>query len=359
MKIPLVDLKANYLSMKKDIDMGIKEVINKSAYIGGNILKDFETNYAKFCNIKYAVGCASGTSALHLALLSVGIKKGDEVITVPNTFIATTEAISYVGGKIKFVDVKYDTALMNIDELEKSISFKTKAIIVVHLFGQMPDMKRLRTIANDNEILLVEDASQSHGSKWDGYQAGYYGDIATYSFFPAKILGCYGDGGCVTTNNSIYAEKIRSLLNHGRKTKYVHDKIGFNYRLDTLQASILKAKLTKLQSKINIRKINAKYYNENINYNKFIEKSKADSPYYMYVIKAKNRLQFMEYMKKMGIGTSIHYPIPIHKQPAYIKFRSDNLPVAEKLAKEIVSIPVYPELTKKQLNYIVETINSF
>jgi dTDP-4-amino-4,6-dideoxygalactose transaminase len=258
MNIPLVDLKANYDSIKKQIDKAIQNVINDTSFIGGPYLKKFEQNYARFCNVGNAIGTSSGTTALHLALIAANIKAGDEVITVPNTFIATTEAISYVEGKIKFVDVKPVTALINIEQLEKNITSKTKAIIVVHLYGQMPDMQHIREIANKYDIFLIEDAAQAHGAEWNGHQPGYYGDIATFSFFPAKNLGCFGDGGAVVTNNDELAEYIRKLLNHGRKNKYEHEIEGFNYRLDPLQAAILNVKLEYLNRWIRLRRGHAK-----------------------------------------------------------------------------------------------------
>lgn len=357
--IPLVDLKANYLSQKKEIDSAIAEVISKSAYIGGDILKNFETNYAKFCQVKHAIGCSNGTSALHLAFMALGLSNGAEVITVPNTFIASTEAISHAGGKIKFVDVKPDTALIDIDAVEKAISPRTKAILVVHLFGQMPDMKRLRDIADDKKLLLIEDAAQAHGAKWYGRQPGYYGDIATYSFFPAKILGCFGDGGCVTTNNDTYAERVRLLANHGRKNKYEHLVEGYNYRLDTIQAAILNVKLKYLDRNISLRRYNANYYDNFLEYNQIREAPLAESSYYMYVLRMQNRQGFIEYMRKKGIGTGVHYPYCLHLQHAYKGLKKGDMPVAEMLAEEIVSIPVYPELTEEQLKYIVETVNDF
>jgi dTDP-4-amino-4,6-dideoxygalactose transaminase len=358
MKIPLVDLTANYLSQKKEIDVAIANVIGKSAFIGGDILKRFETNYAEWCEVKHAIGCANGTSALHLALLALGLSNGAEVITVPNTFIATTEAISHAGGKIKFVDVKPDTALMDIDLLEKAISPRTKAILVVHLFGQMPDMERLRDIADDKGLFLIEDAAQAHGAQWLGHQPGYYGDIATYSFFPAKILGCFGEGGCVTTNNDTYAERINLLKDHGRTAKYEHFVEGYAYRLDTLQAAILNAKLPKLRTKITKRQLNALYYDNYID-DKIREGAGSSATYYMYVMRTQNRQEFIEHMRKKGIGTGIHYPIPLHLQHAYKGLKKGDMPVAEMLAKEIVSIPVYPELKPEQLNYIVRAVNDF
>jgi len=363
MNIPLVDLKANYISIKDKIDNAIQEVIDNTSFIMGKYLKNFEGNYAKFCKAEHAVGCSSGTTAVHLALLVAGLNKGDEVITVPNTFIATTECISYVDGKIKFVDVEADTALINIDKLERSITSKTKAIVVVHLYGQMPDMKRIREIADDHDIFLIEDAAQAHAAEWNGHQPGYYGDIATYSFFPAKNLGCFGDGGGVVTNNDEIAEKIHLLVNHGRSKKYEHLIEGYNYRLDPLQAAILNAKLPYLPKWTDQRRTHAKFYNDHLPgaVHVPVEAENAKHVYYMYEIRTKKRDELMQYLKEKGIHCGVHYPIPLHLQPAYkeLGFKRGSYPVSEILAKEILSIPIYPELTEEQCTYVVDNIKQF
>ncbi len=329
----------------------------------GKYLKNFEENYAKFCKAKHAIGCSSGTTAVHLALLVAGLTEGDEVITVPNTFIATTECISYVGGKIKFVDVDSDTALINIDKLEKSITPKTKAIIIVHLYGQMPDMKRIREIADDHNLFLIEDAAQAHAAEWNGHQPGYYGDIASFSFFPAKNLGCFGDGGGVVTNNDELGEKLRLLVNHGRTTKYEHMMEGYNYRLDPIQAAVLNAKLPHLLKWTDLRRKHAIFYDNNLpeNVQVPIEEKGAKHVYYMYEIRTKKRDELMQFLKGKGISCGIHYPIPLHLQPAYVNlgFKQGSFPVSETLAKEILSIPIYPELTEDEHAYIVDNINQF
>lgn len=363
MNIPLVDLKANYISIKEDIDNAIQEVIDNSSFIKGPYLKKFEENFAKFCKAKHAIGCSSGTTAVHLALLAADLKPGDEVITVPNTFLATTECISYVNGSIKFVDIKKDTALMDIEELEKAITSKTKAIVVVHLYGQMPDMRRIREIADNHNLFLIEDAAQAHAAEWNGHQPGYYGDVASYSFFPAKNLGCFGDGGAVVTNNGEIAEKIKLLVDHGRKTKYEHIMEGYNYRLDSLQAAILDVKLPHLPRWTELRREHARFYKENLSeyIDIPVEADGAKHVYYMYVIKTDKRNELMNYLKKRGIHTGIHYPIPLHLQPAYknLGLKRGCFPIAEETADKILSIPVYPELTEEQLNYIVDTIREF
>jgi len=363
MNIPLVDLKANYLSIKNEIDSAIQDVLNSSSFIMGPFVKRFEENFARFCQVKHAVGCANGTAAVHLALLVAGVKKGDEVLTVPNTFIATTECISYVGGKIKFVDVAPQTALIDIDALEKAITKKTKALIVVDLYGQMPDMQRIREIAVKHDLFLIEDAAQAHAAEWNGHQPGYYGDIACFSFFPAKNLGCYGDGGAVTTNYDELAEKLRLLMNHGRTTKYEHTIEGYNYRLDALQAAILDVKLIHLLKWTDLRREHARFYDRNLpsNVGRIMEAKGAKHVYYMYEIRVKPRDELMAYLKQQGIECGIHYPLPLHLQPAYasLGFKNGQFPVSEQLAQEIISIPIYPELTREQREYVVDHIKKF
>jgi dTDP-4-amino-4,6-dideoxygalactose transaminase len=363
MNIPLVDLKANYRSIKDDIDRAMQAVIDESSFILGPFLATFEQNFATFCNVKYAIGCSSGTSALHLALLAAGLKPGDEVITVPNTFIATTETISCVSGKIQFVDVNEQTQLIDIEQLSRAISPRTKAIIVVPLYGQMPDMEHIREIADKNDLCLIEDAAQAHAAEWNGHQPGYYGDVATFSFFPAKNLGCFGDGGCVVTNDGSIAEKVRILVDHGRKSKYIHSIEGYNYRLDALQAAILNAKLPHLPRWTDLRRAHASFYNETLSASveKPVEGENAKHVYYMYVIRTTERDELMQYLKAKGIQCGVHYPVPLHVQPAYahLGLTRGNFPIAEKLAEEILSIPVYPELTDEQLIYIVDSVNQF
>jgi dTDP-4-amino-4,6-dideoxygalactose transaminase len=363
MNIPLVDLKANYHSIKKDIDQAIQDVLESSSFIMGPYVKKFEDDFARFCQVKHGIGCANGTAALHLALLAAGIKKGDEVLTVPNTFIATTECISYIGGKIKFADVSSQTALVDIDALEKAITKKTKALIVVDLYGQMPDMQRIREIAVKHDLFVIEDAAQAHGAEWKGHQPGYYGDIACFSFFPAKNLGCYGDGGAILTNYDELAETLRLLVNHGRMTKYEHRMEGYNYRLDALQAAILDVKLTHLSKWTELRRQHAQFYDRNLpsSVGKILEAKGARHVYYMYVIRAQQRDKLIEYLRQKGIQCGIHYPIPLHLQLAYASygFRKGQFPVSEQLASQIVSIPMFPELTVQQRQYVVTHIKKF
>ena len=255
------------------------------------------------------------------------------------------------------------TALIDIDALEKAITRKTKALIVVDLYGQMPDMQRIREIAVKHDLFLIEDAAQAHAAEWNGHQPGFYGDIACFSFFPAKNLGCYGDGGAVTTNYDELAEKLRLLVNHGRTTKYEHTIEGYNYRLDALQAAILDVKLTHLLKWTDLRREHARFYDRNLpsNVGRIIEAKGAKHVYYMYEIRVQQRDSLMEYLKQQGIECGIHYPLPLHLQPAYasLGFRKGQFPVSEQLAQEIISIPIYPELTHEQRQYVVDHIKKF
>lgn len=360
MKIPLVDLKTNYHTIKPEVDRAIIDVLENGAYIQGPAVKAFEDQFAAYSQVKHAIGCSNGTAALHLALLACGIGKGDEVITVPNTFIATTECISYVGGTIRFVDVVPETGLIDVDLLEKAITKKTRALIIVDLYGQMPDMDRIREIAEARDIAVIEDAAQAHGAAWNGHQPGHYGRIACYSFFPAKNLGCYGDGGAVTTNDDEVALRLRMLANHGRTKKYEHEIEGYNYRLDTLQAAVLSVKLRHLPRWTDLRRAHAKVYDEQLPHAlEYIHEAPgAKSVYYMYVIRAAQRAQLMQALAGLGIECGIHYPIPLHLQPAYRSkgWRKGQFPVAEQLAEEIVSIPMYPELTDDQQRFVIDGI---
>jgi dTDP-4-amino-4,6-dideoxygalactose transaminase len=288
-------------------------------------------------------------------MLALGIGKGDEVITVPNTFIASTNPILYCGGTIKFVDVKPDTALIDIDLLEKSITTRTKALLIVDLFGQMPDMKRIRELADDYSLSIVEDACQAHGAMWDGHMPGFYSDIACYSFYPSKNLGCHGDAGAVTTNNKDIADRIRILGNQGRTSKYLHTKIGYNYRLDTVQARILNDKLFSLSEWINKRRSIAKNYDSFLS-DYIVEDDLAKHVYHLYVIKVEDRFKLMDFLKGKGIGFGIHYPVPLHLQPCYNHLKLRGFIVSEYLAERILSIPMYPELSSVQQDYVIDNV---
>ncbi|MEM4267928.1 MAG: DegT/DnrJ/EryC1/StrS family aminotransferase [Candidatus Woesearchaeota archaeon] len=361
MEIPLVDLKSQYKTIKKDIDAAIFEVIEKSQFIDGPLLKRFESNFAAFCGAKYCVGTSNGTSSIYCALKAIGLKPGDEIITAANTFIATTEAISLAGGKFKLVDIDKRSYNMDIASLKNTISNKTKAIIPIHMYGHPCDLEPIYEIAKEKDLFVIEDAAQAHGARYRGKRIGSLGGVVSFSFFPAKILGCYGDGGAIVTNDKELSEKIRLEVDHGRHSKYEHIKEGFNFRLDTLQANILNAKLKYLEEWIKKRRQNAQIYNENLS--DFVtvpyEEEYAEHSYYMYVIRVKMRERLVKFLKERGIGTGIHYPIPLHKQEAYRNIPTGSFPVTDEISSQILSIPNYPELSVEQQEYIYKSIKEF
>lgn len=364
MKIPLVDLKAQYLSIKEEINTAIQQILDNTSFIMGSPVKQFEENLAKFCGCKYVVGVSSGSSALFLALKAYDIKEGDEVITVPNSFIATAEAIIQCGAKLVFVDIEEKTMLIDPKKIEEKITSKTKAIIPVHLYGQICDMDSIIKIAKKHNLIIIEDAAQAIGAEYKGKKLPI-SDTATLSFFPAKNLGCYGDGGAVITNDKEIAEKVSKLRDHGRINKYESDMIGYGERLDALQAAILDVKLKHLKEWTKKRRENAHKYNDLLkeinNIKTPLEEKDSKHVYYLYEIRTNKRDELMGSLKEKDIAAGIHYPIPLHLQPAlkFLGYKQGDFPVTEKAAKEILSLPIYPELTNEQINFIVEKIKSF
>jgi dTDP-4-amino-4,6-dideoxygalactose transaminase len=370
MKIPLVDLKANYLSIKNEIDETIFRVINNSSFIMGDEVEEFDKNFAKFLDVRYSIGVNSGTSALHLALIALDIKQGDEVITVPNTFIATSEAISHTGAKPVFVDIEEDIYNMNPRLVNEKVTKKTRAIIPVHLYGNPCNMKEIlfKALEYDSSIKIVEDCAQAHGAEYCGIKLGNHGAIAAFSMFPAKVLGSFGDAGAVVTNDETLANKVRLLRNHGRITKHEHLIEGYNYRISSLQAAILNAKLKYLDGWIEKRRQVACCYNKLFSENNLeelvktpIENKDGKHCYYMYVVRVKNRENLQNYLKEQGIETGIHYKLPLHLQPAYsyLGYKKGDFPITEKVSNEILSLPLYPEMTEEQIVYVVDSIKKF
>jgi len=362
MDIPLVDLKSQYETIKDEIDRAISSVFERSEFIMGSDVKLFEEEFAKFCGAKFCVGVSSGTDALHLALLACGIGKGDEVITVPNTFIATTEAITMSGAKIVFVDIDPESYNIDKNQIKKAITSKTKAIIPVHLYGQPADMDAITKIAKENSLFVIEDASQAHGAFYRGKRVGAIGDIGCFSFYPGKNLGAYGDAGAIVTNNKELADKVKLLRDHGRIKKYEHEIEGFNKRIDSIQAAVLRVKLRHLDRWNELRREKALLYNKLIeNYDGIITPKIIDeaiSSYHLYVIRTKKRDLLQRILKEKNISTGIHYPIPLHLQPAYryLGCKNGDFPQAEKAVKEILSLPLYPELSNHQIEKIVAII---
>ncbi len=365
-KIPLVDLRAQYLSIKDEVDKAIHDVIDSSAFINGPFLKDFEKDFAASCNRKYCIGVSSGTSALKLALQALGVKTGDEVITVPNTFIATVEAITEIGAKPVFVDVEYDSMNMDPGKLESAITKRTKAILPVHLYGQAANVKELSEIARKHGLVILEDAAQAHLAEHHGKRIPYAG-IAAFSFYPGKNLGAYGDAGCVVCDDEKIALTIRQLANHGRGEgeKYLHHREGFNHRMDALQAAILRVKLRHLNEWTEKRRRHAEEYRKLLGEISGItlpvESLGNKHVYYVEVLRAKNRDKLLAHLRERGVEAQIHYPIPLHMQPAFahLNLRKGMFPVAERSAEEILSIPMFPELTVEQMNRVAAAVEEF
>jgi len=363
--IPFVDLKAQYDSIKDEIDEAIQSVLNTTSFIMGEELKKFEEEFAQFCDVEYAIGVANGSDALILALRACDIGEGDEVITVPHTFIATTEAISNVGGKVVFVDINPKTYTIDPSKIEEKINEKTKAIIPVHLYGQPANLDPIMRLAKKYNLKVIEDAAQAHGAEYKEEKVGSIGDVGCFSFYPGKNLGAYGDAGMVITNNEEIAEKIRLLRNHGRITKkYEHEIEGYSSRLDNLQAAILRVKLKYLNKWNESRRRNAKKYNEILSDISGIitpyEADYAKHVYHLYVIRTeKGRDELREELKSKGIATGIHYPIPLHLQPAckYLGYKRGDFPITENVCKKLLSLPIYSELKVREIKKICKAIN--
>lgn len=361
MKVPLVDLKAQYLSIKTEIDTAIQDVLNNTDFIMGERVKKFETQFAKFCTARHAIGVSNGTTAIKLCLSACGVKDGDEVITPTHTFAATAEAIFACRAKPIFVDIDEKTFNINPDKIEAAITSKTKAILPVHLYGQPCDMAKINKIAKQHNLKVIEDSCQSHGAECNGKRTGTLGDVAAFSFFPGKNLGAYGDAGSVTTNDDKIAENVRLFRDHGRTDKYVHTYIGMNERIDALQASILSVKMNHIDKWTEQRREKAKVYNNLFKGSSIItpfEAPYAKHVYHLYVVRIKNRDAVLEKLKKAEIGAGVHYPIPLHLQPAFkgLGYKEGDFPVTEKIAKEILSIPLYPEITGEQMEFVAKTL---
>ena len=363
MNIPFLDLKRQYETIADDVKVALEKVIAKTAFAGGPFTAAFEENFAKFCNTQYAIGCNSGTSALHLAMIALGIGEGDEVILPANTFIATAWGPSYVNATPVFVDCD-EYYNIDVTKIEAAITPKTKCIIGVHLYGQPFDIDGVKAIAEKHNIPFIEDAAQAAGAKYKNEVIGGFGAMACYSFYPGKNLGAYGEGGALTTNNEAYTKHIQKLRNHGCEKRYHHDIVGYNMRLDGFQGAILDVKLPHL-NKWNARRsrIANRYANEikNEAVNLPMIHSFAESTYHLYVVTVPNRDHFIEYMSSFGVSCAQHYPIPCHLQKAYahLNYKEGDFPKSEYLAAHCVSLPMFAELTDEEVNFVIEKINAY
>ncbi len=364
MKIPFVDLQAQYQSIKDEADTAIHGVLNRSDYVLGQAVKDFESAYAQYCETKYAIGVDSGYSALELILHALDIGPGDEVITVANTFVATVLAIHNCGAKPVLVDIDPNTYNIDPAKIEAAITPATRAILPVHLYGQIADMDSIIAIAKKHNLRVIEDACQAHGARYKGRRAGSMGDAAAFSFYPAKNLGAYGDGGAVVTNDELIDDKIRILRNLGQRVKYHHEIKGFNNRLDTLQAAVLGVKLPHLDSWNDGRRESAADYEELLADLPVVTPKSIDGSepaYHLYVVRVKNREALQAHLQEAGIASGLHYPIPIHLLSAFedLGYGEGDFPISEAYAKEILSLPMYPELTRDDVEQVVDAIKKF
>lgn len=357
-----INLQAQYQKYKEEIDFKIQNSLNTSSFIGGYELEVLNKNLANFCNVKHAYGCSNGTDALLIALKALDIKAGDEIITTPFSFIATSEMISFLGAKPVFVDIDENDYNIDISQVEKAITEKTKAVLAVSIFGQMPNLLELKKICDANNLYLIEDAAQSYGAKdsFSNYSCSI-AHISTTSFFPSKPLGCYGDGGGLFTNDENLANTINLLINHGSTKRYMHEIIGLNARLDTIQAAVLNVKLKYFQDEINTRQILAKRYNQNLK-NCITPKIKDGylSVYAQYSVRVENKDKIIEKLSKNGIPTAVHYPIPLHLQPCfqYLGYKKGDFKICEKVCDEILSLPFSAFLTEEEQERVIEAFNA-
>jgi dTDP-4-amino-4,6-dideoxygalactose transaminase len=383
MQVPFMDLKRQYEMIKDEIDHAIQETIDATAFVAGPKVKEFESNFARYCGVEHAIGVSNGTGALYAALKAYDIGKHDIVVTSPMTFIATAEAISLTNAEPVFVDIEENSFNLSPARLKEYIKkncewsekkkalidnerkARVRAVIPVHLYGQAAEMDEIKKIAKENNMIVLEDACQAHGAEYKGKKAGAIGDIAAFSFYPSKNLGAYGQGGMVLTSKPEIAEKIRILIDHGQKERYNHLIEGWNFKMDGIQAAILGVKLNYLDDWNEDRRENVKYYSELL---KGIEKITLPKElpdrkhiYHVFAARVKDRAGFIDFMKKEGVGTSIHYPIPLHLQPAYkhLSFEAGAFPVTEQVSTEVVSLPMFPELTKQEIEYTCQKIREW
>lgn len=358
MHVPFLNLRAAHEPLRAEFITAIQEVIDSSAFAGGPFVAKFEADFARFCQSDHAIGLGNGTDALWLSLLALGVGPGDEVITVPSTFLATAEAISFTGARPVFVDIEEQSYTLNPELLEKAITSRTKAIIPVHLFGQIADMDPIMGIARKHGLHVIEDACQAHGAEYKGRQAGSIGDTGCFSFYPGKNLGALGEAGAAVTNNTELARKIQILRDHGQSRKYHHAVVGWNARMDGIQAAALRIKLKHLSAGNAARREHARHYDELLGGLEGVV-TPAPAPhgvhvYHVYAIRVENRDWTLQTLAGRGIACGIHYPVPVHLQEAYrsLGYTRGSFPVAERCADEFLSLPMFPELTAEQVEYV-------
>jgi len=361
--VPFVDLKAQYQSIKSDIDAAIARVIENTSFILGPEVESFENAFARYVNARFCVGLNSGTAALHLALLACGIVPGDEVIIPANTFFATAETVSLTGATPVFVDADPVAYTIDVDRIEGAITPRTRAIIPVHLYGQPAALDPIFEIARGRNLRVIEDAAQAHGAEYEGKRVGALGDIGCFSFYPGKNLGAYGEGGAVVTNDEQLAKRVRLLRDHGSEKKYRHEIVGYNFRLEGIQAAVLHVKLKHLDRWNELRRAHAARYSDLLNESELVlpaEMTYARHVYHVYVVQSEARDALKKSLSDAGIQTGIHYPIPIHLQPAYASMghQRGDFPEAERQSDRVLSLPMFAELSEEQIERVTAALRS-
>ncbi len=365
MNVPFVDLRPQFREVEHEVLPMVREAMENAAFIGGPQVTGFEAEFGAFCGSKYCVGVNSGTDALRFALIAAAVGSGDEVITVPHTFIAPTEAISQVGAKPVFVDIDPKTYNMDVSKIAGAITPRTRAIVPVHIYGQPADMDPILEVACKNNLVVIEDACQAHGALYKGKSAGSMGLTGCFSFYPGKNLGAYGEAGAVVTESEDTANRIRMIRDHGQTQKYYHDMEGYNGRLDAIQAGVLRIKLRRLEAWNRSRRQNAGHYSELLSRIKGVTvPAEADGcrhVYHLYVILVDDRDALQKYLGEKGVGTGLHYPVPLHLQKAYANqgHKKGDFPVTESVASRVLSLPMFPELANEQVEYVVDCIRQF
>jgi len=365
MSVPFLDVRIKNPDVRSRIDRALGDLITDASYIGGKEVQLFSESFGAYCGGGKCVTLANGTDALILALKALGIGPGDEVITVPFTFIATTEAITHAGASIRFVDVNPKTYTMDVEELKRAVTSRTKAIIPVHLFGQPADMDPILDIAKERKLYVVEDAAQAHGAEYKGRRVGTLGDIACFSFYPTKNLGAMGDGGAVVSHSEEILAKVARLADHGRADRYFHTLEGFNSRLDALQAAVLRIKLERLDAMNERRRQIAETYNKALINQSFITPpavaSYAKHVFHLYCVESSHRDQLQAYLQDRKIGCGVYYPIPLHLQPAYARLglKRGGFPVSESLSERILALPMFPDMTDDDVRTVCEALRAF
>lgn len=367
MKVPFLDLNAHHAPLKDEVMSEIEAIVDSSAFVMGQRVKAFEEAFAAYCGLDHCVGVANGTDALYLALKAYDIGPGDEVVTAANTFVATAEAIAHTGATPTLVDVDPQTFNIDPSQIEDAISERTKAIVPVHLYGQIAPMDEIQAIAERHDLVVIEDAAQAHGATRNGQRAGSFGHAASFSFYPGKNLGAFGDAGAVVTDNGAIAQQVRRLHDHGGLAKYEHDVVGCNSRLDGIQAGVLSLKLKRLDEANRRRRRNAERYQEILSGIPGLVTPEVPEPmahvFHLYVVRVENgqREALQRHLHDHGVATGIHYPAPVHLTNAFhsLGYRKGAFPVAEQYAGEILSLPMYPELADEQIDYVAQTIRSF